>query len=109
MAWKVPRGRYGADALIRSGPSSTSSFDTLLTGLDGLGLEPALRVGLKGQRWTRRLEDREIAELEARAERGGHGLGWAAVANALGFAEARWSQCCTSFSLTMHSMGSGRR
>src|SRR5262245_65275280 len=28
-------------ALIRSGPSSTSAFDTLLTGLDGLGARPS--------------------------------------------------------------------
>jgi len=31
-------------ALIRSGPSSTSSFDTLLTGLDGLGARPPTPV-----------------------------------------------------------------
>src|SRR5713101_4063275 len=30
--------------LIRSGPSSTSSFDTLLTGLDGVGARPAAEV-----------------------------------------------------------------
>ncbi len=31
-------------ALIRSGPSATSSFDTLLTGLDGLGARPPAEV-----------------------------------------------------------------
>ena len=31
-------------ALIRSGPSSTSSFDTLLAGLDGLGAHPPAKV-----------------------------------------------------------------
>src|SRR5713101_7250181 len=31
-------------ALIRSGPSSTSSFDTLLTGLDGLGTRPPAEI-----------------------------------------------------------------
>src|SRR5262245_58845895 len=31
-------------ALIRSGPSSTSSFDTLLAGLNGLGARPAAEV-----------------------------------------------------------------
>jgi hypothetical protein len=31
-------------ALIRSGPSSTSSFDTLLAGLDGLGARPPAEV-----------------------------------------------------------------
>jgi uncharacterized protein DUF3631 len=31
-------------ALIRSGPSSTSAFDTLLTGLDGLGARPPAEV-----------------------------------------------------------------
>jgi uncharacterized protein DUF3631 len=30
--------------LIRSGPSSTSSFDTLLSGLDGLGARPAAEI-----------------------------------------------------------------
>src|SRR5213593_4432666 len=30
--------------LIRSGPSSTSSFDTLLTGLDDLGARPAAEI-----------------------------------------------------------------
>src|SRR5262245_22534422 len=31
-------------ALIRSGPSSTSSFDTLLSALDGLGEQPSADV-----------------------------------------------------------------